>query len=121
MRFVFINDDPDDIRQWLGWAERNGHEAQGVGSALEADRLNADFYVFDISAVAGLLQPEQAYSPICSIATNHPGATMVIVSAVPKPCVDDLCEDVYVHIGVRPINGGWGTYTQFEKALEGLL
>lgn len=121
MRFVFIDDDKDSADQWLEWAKRNGHKAYHAESTLEANGISADFYVFDISAVSGILRPEYAYSPICTLAENHPGAVMVIVTGVAKGCVEDVIEDVYEAIGVRPLYGGWGAYDDFEKAIEDYL
>lgn len=118
-RFVFINDDKHARRQWLEWAKRKGHSAFAVDNAFEANNIAADYYVFDISAVApGTLSSRNAYSPICKVAENNPGAIIVIVSAMGKECVQDVIDDVFDASGVRVIYGGWGTYADFEKAIK---
>jgi hypothetical protein len=116
-RFVFINDNPDDQKQWLEWAERRGHSAFAVDNTLDANNIAADYYVFDISAVSGILNVNFAYSAICKVAEHHPGATMVIVSAVGEATALAVIEEVYDASGVKAIYGGWGTYELFEKAI----
>lgn len=118
MKFVFIDDNVDNAEQWLRWAKDKGHTANHAETALDANKIRADFYVFDISAVASILQPETAYSPICSLIENHPGATIVIVSGMAKGCVEDVIEDVFEACGVRPLYGGWGKYEDFENAIK---
>lgn len=117
-KFVFIDDDKDSAEQWLRWAAAKGYRYKHVDSALEANKIVADFYVFDISAVGGIFQPHHAYSPISTIAENHPGAILVIVSGIPKDQIEDIIDDVERACGVRPLYGGWGKHTDFEKAIE---
>lgn len=120
-KFVYINDDPDEREQWLRWARENNHRAWAVESALAAVDINADYYVFDISAIAPMTitNPHLAYSPICSMIERHPGAEIIILSAVGKHTVEAIIEEVYERTGIKPIYGGWGTYAEFEK-LTGL-
>jgi hypothetical protein len=50
-----------------------------------------EIIVIDISAVGSIMGgPHQAYSPICNVAGKHPGATIIINSAVSK----DFSEEV---------------------------
>ena len=122
LTFVFIDDDKDTADQWLRWAEEKGYTAYHAESALEANRIRSDFYVFDISVVApSVTLYYTAYSAIATLAENHPGATIVIVTGLAGPCVEDVIEDVYEVCGVRPIYGGWGKYEDFEKALGDYL
>lgn len=118
LKFVFIDDDKDNAEQWLRWAKDSGFRAEHVESILAADKIRADFYVFDISAVGSILSPEHAYSPICTIAERHPGATIVIVSGIARGCVEDVIEDVFEACGVRPLYGGRGKYEAFEAAIK---
>jgi hypothetical protein len=118
LKFVFINDDEDDCKQWLQWAERKGYHAEVVSNVFDADRIRADFYVFDISAIAPANLIHTAYSPICTMINNHPGATFVIVSGISKYDVEATIEDVEDHVGVTVLNGGWGTYEAFEEAIK---
>ena len=121
LKFVFIDDDRDSAERWLRWAADAGYRYKHAESALEAVKIVADFYVFDISAISGILSPEKAYSPICSIAERHPGAMMVIVSGIAKGCVEDVIEDVFDACGVRPLYGGWGKHEDFEAAIKDYL
>lgn len=118
LKFVFVDDDQDNGRQWLRWAKDSGYRAEHVESILEADKIRADFYVFDISALGSILSTEHVYSPICTIAERHPGAILVIVSGIAKGCVEDVIEDVFDACGVRPLYGGWGKYKDFEAAIK---
>lgn len=121
MEFVFIDDDKATVAQWLEWADRKGYDASHAESVFEADKIRADFYVFDISVVAPITSPHMAYSPIAKLAENHPGAVIVIVSGISKGCVEDVIDDVFEACGVRPVYGGWGKHTDFEKAIEPYL
>jgi hypothetical protein len=121
-RFVFIDDDIENHEQWLRWAKRKGYDGYAVETAFEADKIPADFYIFDITAVAGsIFQAHNAYSAVCTMIENHPGATMVIVSGVSKGTVEDVIDEVEDRIGVRPIYGGWGAYSDLEKAIKDLV
>jgi len=119
MKFVFINDDPADVQHWLRWAKDNNYSAEAVESVVLANRISANFYVFDISAVAPINLSYTAYSPICTLSENHPGAVIVIVSGIAKDCREDIIEEVKSH---KPdtfiIDGGYGTFKDFEKAIK---
>ena len=116
-RIVFINDDPEDRRLWLRWARDKKYIAHAVDNILDANKIpGVDYYVFDISVVCPILSLHMAYSPICTLAENHPGATIVIVSAIGEGSVDDIVEEVKERTGIDVINGGWGCFDDFEKA-----
>lgn len=122
MKFVFIDDDPDNAEQWLRWAKIRGHKAEHAESVLEANKIRADFYVFDMSAVGGFMPLDHAYSPICTMVQNHPGAVMAIVSGVSKDDRESVIADVLRETpGAMIVDGGWGRYKDFEQAIGDYL
>lgn len=122
LRFCFIDDDKHNWEQWRVWAKQKNYKVSIVDNALSANKISADFYVFDISVVAPFnLNLHSAYSPITSIASNHPHSTIVIIAGVSKSDAESVCDDVEQACGVRPVYGGWGTYEHLEKALEPFL
>jgi len=121
MRFVFIDDDSDNRKQWVRWAKQKGHRAQAVESVFEAVDLVADYYVLDMSAVGDMLRMHAMYSPICKLAELHPGAGIIILSACSENSVRGVIDDVAAHIdGLRIEYGGWGPFEGVEKALAKL-
>lgn len=66
---------------------------ENLFEALEST-VRADFIVIDISAVGYTMMggAHQYYSPICSLADKHPGANIIIVSAMGKQFIDDVIE-----------------------------
>lgn len=119
MRIVFIDDEPDNRRQWLEWAKRKGHDAWAVESVFDAKDYTADFFVFDLSAVGNIMQPHSMYSPICRLIELHPGAGIILLSATSEQTVRSVIEEVSIHFDNPQIEyGGWGTFEGVEKALE---
>jgi hypothetical protein len=121
LRFVFIDDDVDSRNQWLEWGNRRNYITKAVEDVFEAVKINADFYIFDISAVAPIIHTHSAYSPICKLHELHPGGIIVIISGIPKVQVEEVCEDVERHCGYRPSYGGWGKFEDLEKAIQPYL
>jgi hypothetical protein len=98
----FIDDDADNRRQWMEWAEMHGITANAFESAFEANNYSADLYVFDISAVSQMCVGHHAYSPICRLWEDHPGADVVIGSCMSRNYVEDVLDDVEKVAGRRP-------------------
>ena len=119
MKFVFIDDDKNVGACWKEWAKDEEHSAELVDNILDAVNIRADFYVFDISAVASIFDPIKAYSPICTLIEHHPGAVIVIVSGIGKGGREDIIDIVKEYKSEALIvDGGWGRFEDFEKAIE---
>ncbi len=59
---------------------------------------SVDFLIIDMSSIAPIMSgPEFVYSPICSFIEQHPGAEIVICSAVAK-CYSEDVKDRVVEI-----------------------
>lgn len=101
-RLCFIDDDPDCRRQWLEWAKDNGYTAKAFESAFEANQYVADCYVFDISAVGGFSM-DHAYAPIARLIEDHPGAEIIVGSAMSRNAVEDALDEVEQAAGRRPL------------------
>ena len=102
MKVCFIDDDADNRRQWLEWAERRGIEAKAFGTAYEANQYRADCYVFDVSAVTPMMVMHHAYGPVCRLMRDHPGAEIVIGSCMSRNAVEEVLDDVERASGLRP-------------------
>jgi hypothetical protein len=125
MRLCFINDDETCRSQFKEWYEdrdiERNFKVDGVwvtDSAFEANGIVADVYIFDISAVAGMLQPHHAYSPIAKLMEGHPSAEVVIVTGFAKATVDEVCDNVEEMVDRRPWYGGYGSFTDLDRVLE---
>ncbi len=56
---------------------------------------SVDFLIVDMSSIAPIMSgPEFAYSPICSFIEQHPGAEIVICSAVAKSYSENVKDRV---------------------------
>ena len=119
LRIVFIEDDSAVGTCLKAWAKDIGHRAWIVDSALDANKINADYYLFDISAVGGLYQVDHCYSPICSIAANHPGATMGVLTAWPKKSIQEVLDVIEKETGQQPlyVQSGRDVFESLEKVL----
>lgn len=119
MKVVFVDD--DDIRRgmYLEFAKVYGWEADSVESVYDANQQNADFYVFDISAVCPFMWDlSHAYAPIARLMQDHPDAKIVIVSGVSRNEVMEVIKQVEEETGRRPIYGGYGEMTDIKKAID---
>ncbi len=94
-RIVFIDDDKDRRRQWHEWGERRPFIVKCEETAMDANEHNADMFVFDISSVSGsVLCLDHSYAPIANVASRHPGALIVISSAVSERYISDVIDDI---------------------------
>jgi len=118
LSFCFVDDDTENLEQWKRWIEDKGHIFIGVDNALDANKVRADVFVFDISVVCPIHSTHGAYSAMSSIGCNHPGAIIAIVSAIPDSAVRSVIDDVKVHVDNIVINGGWGSFSNLENALK---
>lgn len=98
----FIDDDADNRRQWLEWADYSGINAKAVESVFEANRVAAEAYVFDVTSVAPMNVGHHAYSPICRLMEDHPGAEIYIGSCMSRNAVEEIIDDVETVSGRRP-------------------
>lgn len=102
-RIIFIDDDPASRRQWLEWSQLKGYGAKAFESVFEANQHHADVYVFDISACCpGQMDFSRAYSPICRLMEDHPGADIIIGSAMSRNAVEDALSEIETMSGKRP-------------------
>ncbi len=102
-RICFVDDDEDNRRQWLEWAERRGLSATAFESAFDANRTSADAFVFDVSAVSPMMVGHHAYAPICRLMADHPGAEIIVGSCMSRNAVEDVLDDVERVAGRRPL------------------
>lgn len=149
MKFMFIDGDEENQKLWREWAESNGHSAITTDNVFDANRFLVDFYVFDISAIAPINLFYTMYSPIytlreilCMIverlrdvsqkqsdhvkshatAENHPNSVMVIVSGVAKSNRNTIIEEVkHARPETLIVDGGCGSYSEFETAISKFL
>lgn len=103
LRIVFIEDDNLLAETLLAWAKDKGHEAWAVLNALDANKINADYYIFDMSAIGGTYTMHHCYSPLCTISEHHPGAAIVILTAWSKSVIQEIIDRVKEETEVIPI------------------
>jgi len=110
---VFVDDDDLKRRQWLEIARGEGFHVAGADSAYVANQQAGDVYVFDISAVSGLYDRMQwSWSPICNLMDHHPGAIVIILSAVGRRYAEEVLDDIEERSGTRPHYGGTGSWEE---------
>ena len=102
MRVAFIDDEEENRRQWLEWGLFHKHTVKAFEDVFTANQWRADIYVFDISALCPMLDQHSAYSPICALMEDHPGAVIVIGSAVGYSYAENVLDDVERVSGTRP-------------------
>ncbi len=103
LRVVFIEDDRLVADSLLDWAKDHGLRAWVTDNAIDANQINADFYIFDMSAIGGTYQIHHCYSPLCTISTNHPGAIIGILTAWSKDCIQEVLDRVKKETGREPL------------------
>ncbi len=122
-RLVFIDDDKDKRRQWVEWAREEGYTARAFESPMEASKHNADYYVFDVSAVCPMSNISMlytAYSPICRLMDDHPGATVIVICALGYEAVEEVLDDIKRVSGREAHFGGVGLTDDLQQVLESL-
>ena len=118
LRIVIVDDDEEVQRQWQEWSEGAEYNVAAVDTVLDAVKLNADVYVIDITSVASVMQPEFAAYPICGLIDRHPGAEIVIVSAVGRRTAEDVIDRIFSSMEVRVRYGGTGGFEAVEQVLK---
>ncbi len=123
IRLIFIDDDKDKRRQWVEWVREEGCTASAFESPMEASRHNADYYIFDVSAVLPITNFSMlhtAYSPICRLMEDHPGATIIIVCAMGYSAVEEILDDIKRISGREAHFGGVGSIDDLQSVLSSL-
>ena len=118
LRVCFIDDDAEARRQWLELARIEAWKVSAVESVFEANSIAADCYVFDISAVSPNLDVQYTYSSIARLMEDHPGAAVILLSAMSRRMVEQVIDDVAQHTGRRPTYGGHGLWTELREPVN---
>lgn len=111
MRLVFVDDDALSRKQLLELAREDwpDWEISAFESLQAASDSAVDVLVIDMSALTGVFAPDtmRALGPLTAFIDRHPGAAIVINTAIAQGYVEDLIEDIVETTGVRPYYGGW--------------
>ena len=96
LRIVILDDDADNRRLIRESIDEilPGSDVVKTDNILDASNVagGIDVLIVDISAVANLWQIDHAYHSICSFIAKHPGATVIINTAIAHP--DDVKDDI---------------------------
>ena len=103
MRIVFIEDDELLAEALIESVVDSGGVAYSVDNALDANKINADYYIFDMSAIGGLYAVHSCWSPIANIANNHPGASIGILTAYSEDVISEVIDKVEKETGRKPV------------------
>lgn len=132
LRLVFVNDDPDwrrllvedAVNPEVGWPHWDVKAFEGMSQAIEG---GADILVVDMSSLTSAMfpDPHRACGPILSFLNLHPGAVVIVSSAMAACHVQDLIDEVCKATGQEirhyDVSGDDGTYlrTMINLAAEG--
>ncbi len=103
MKIVVIEDEAQFVLLFREWAEEEGHNFNCFDNAMDANKVPADLYIIDMSAIGGLYNVHTCWSPIANLIANHPGADIAIMTAWPKDMIQEVIDRVKEEMGREPI------------------
>lgn len=111
MRLVFVNDNPEWLQMLLEDARGESFDTpvpkdwdvRGVFSLCEVMGAGADILVIDMSTLTPVMFPQHAQvtDPLCRFLDLHPGATVIISSAMSEYFVREVIEDIETATGQK--------------------
>ncbi len=97
---VWIIDDQEYMRMRVipklvrdRWPESDLTAFDSLAAALYHTAA-VDLIVIDITAVCPIERAQLAYGPICQLIDKHPGATLIINSALPRYVTDVVRDEI---------------------------
>lgn len=123
-----IDDNADNRRQFNDLIEItwSGADVRCFESVYDASQAGAspDLVIIDVSSVAPLMMGDvaHAYGPIAKFMELHPGADIIILSAMGRNSVYEVVDDVKrITQRENVFYGGWGSWEPLEKMIKQTL
>ena len=82
---------------------------------------SVDLVIIDITAVCPIQRAALAYGPICQLLERHPGATLIINSALPRYITDGVRESVLEFVPDAQVHScGFPFHVNLPKVLSAI-
>ncbi len=100
MMQVWVIDDEEYMRSRVvppmvlaRWPDAQITTFDALATAIYKER-SVDLIIIDITSVCPVERAKLAYGPMCQLLEKHPGATMIINSALPRYVTDVVRESI---------------------------
>ncbi len=96
---VWVIDDEEYMRNCVApmvldrWPDAQITTFDALATAIYRER-SVDLIIIDITSVCPVERAKLAYGPMCQLLEKHPGATMIINSALPRYVTDVVRESI---------------------------